>query len=158
MAKKNKRSKATPKDADLILKLYDLRREAVLRKARDFMASQFWPQNYEEFKALALAFGTEHNAWFRMVWTYWDMACAMVLNGAINEELFFRCNGEPFFYYAKFKSFIEPLRKDLNLPEFMGSMEELANKTPEARERVKRLQARIQGRLAQMAAKAKAAD
>lgn len=158
MAKKTKRSRATPKDADLILKLYDLRREAVMRKARDFVASQFWPQNYEEFKALALAFGTEQNAWLRMVWTYWEMACAMVLHGAIDEELFFKCNAEPYFHYAKFKPFLEPLRKDLNTPEFMAQIEELANKTPEARERVKRLQARIQARMAQMTAKASAAD
>ena len=62
MAKKPKRSKATPKDADLILKLYDLRREPTMRKARDFMAAQFWPQNYGEFKAVLFAFGTEQNA------------------------------------------------------------------------------------------------
>lgn len=159
MAKKAKRSKATPQDAELILKLYDLRREATMRKARDFMAAQFWPQNYGEFKTVALGFGTEQNAWLRMVWTYWDMAAAMVLNGAIDEQLFFKCNGEPYFYYAKFKSFIDPLRNDMNNPDFMAHIEELANKTPQARERVKRLEARIQSRAAQMAdAKVKAAS
>ncbi|HEY6249373.1 MAG TPA: hypothetical protein VI685_05400, partial [Candidatus Angelobacter sp.] len=107
MAKKAKKSKATAQDADLILKLYDLRREAVLRKARDFMAAQFWPQNYGEFKAVISAFGTEQNAWLRQVWTYWDMACAIVLSGAINEDLFCKANGEPFFLYAKFKPYIE---------------------------------------------------
>ncbi len=156
MPKKTKRSKATPKDADLILKLYDLRREPTMRKARDFMAAQFWPQNYAEFKAVTFAFGTEQNGWFRQVWTYWDMAAAMVLHGAIDEGLFFTCNGEPYFYYAKFKSFIEQTRKDLNSPEFMAHIEELANKTPESRDRIKRLEARIQGRAAQIAA-AKAA-
>ena len=154
MAKKSKKSTATPKDADLILKLYDLRREPVLRKARDFMTSQFWPQNYAEFKAVVAAFGTEQNAWFRQVWTYWDMAAAMVLSGAIDEELFFQCNGEPYFLYAKFKPFIGQARKDFDNPDFMARVEELANKTPEARERVKLLEARIQARAAQMAAKA----
>ncbi|HEY6352554.1 MAG TPA: hypothetical protein VI636_24420 [Candidatus Angelobacter sp.] len=156
MAKKAKKSKATAQDAGLILKLYDLRREPVIRKARDFMTSQFWPQNYGEFKAVVVAFGTEQNAWFRQVWTYWDMACAMVLNGAINEDLFFQTNGEPFFLYAKFKPFFEQIRKDLNSPELMAHVEELANKTAEAKERVKRLEARIAARAAQMAA-AKAA-
>jgi len=156
MAKKAKKSRATPRDADLILKLYDLRREATIRKARDFMATQFWPQNFGEFKAVAVAFGTEQNAWFRQVWTYWDMACALVLSGAINEDLFFKTNGEPYFYYAKFKSFIEQTRKELNSPEFMAHTEELVNKTAEGRERVKRLEARIQARAAQIAA-AKAA-
>lgn len=154
MAKKVKRSKATPKDADLILKLYDLRREATIRKARDFMAAQFWPQTYEEFKAVVLAFGSEHNAWLRQVLTYWDMAAAMVLGGAIDEHLFFQCNGEPYFYYAKFKPFIESIRKDTNSPEFMAQIEELANSTPEAKDRVKRLEGRIKARAAQMAAKA----
>jgi hypothetical protein len=156
MAKKTKRSKATPKDADLILKLYDLRREPTMRKARDFMATQFWPQSYGEFKAVGLAFGTEQNAWFRQAWTYWEMAAALVLHGALDEQLFFKCNGEPYFYYAKFKPFIEQFRKDLNAPEFMAYIEELANKTPEAKTRVKQLEARIQARAAQMAA-AKAA-
>ena len=156
MAKKSKKSKATPKDADLILKLYDLRREPVLRKARYFMTSQFWPQNYAEFKAVATAFGTEQNAWLRQVLSYWDMAAAMVLSGAIDEDLFFQCNAEPHFLYAKFKPFIEQTRKDLNNPDFLASVEELANKTPEARERVKRLEVRIKARAAQMAATAAA--
>jgi hypothetical protein len=156
MAKRAKRSKSTPKDADLILKLYELRREPTMRKARDFMATQFWPQNFEEFKPVAVAFGSEQNSWFRQVWTYWDMAAAMVLHGAIDEDLFFKCNGEPYFYYAKFKSFIEPTRKELNFPDFMIHLEELARRTPQARERVKWLEGRIQARAAQIAA-AKAA-
>lgn len=150
--KKSKTSKVTVHDAQLILKLYDLRREAVLRKARDFMTTQFWPQTYEEFKAVVFAFGTEQNAWFRQTWTYWDMACALVLSGVINEDLFLKTNGEPYFLYAKYKPFIEPLRKELNSPEFMSHIEGLVTKSPEARERVKKLEARIQARAAQMQA------
>ena len=89
MAKQGKGSKVTAQDAELILKLYDLRREPTMRKARNFMAAEFWPQNYDQFKAVVYAFGTEQNAWLRQVWTYWDMAAAMVLKGAINEDLFF---------------------------------------------------------------------
>ena len=152
MAKKGKSSKATAQDAELILKLYDLRREPTMRKARDFMATQFWPQNYDQFKAVLSAFGTEQNAWMRQVWTYWDMAAAMVLRGAINEDLFFEANGEPYFYYAKFKPFIDQTRKDFNSPEFMANIEKLVNKTPQARDRVKRLEARIKARAAQMSA------
>lgn len=157
MAKKSKKSKATPKDADLILKLYDLRREATMRKARGFMTMEFWPQNYGEFKAVLGAFGTEQNAWFRQVWTYWDMAAAIVLDGAIDHDLFFKCNAEPYFLYAKFKPFLGQARKDFDNPEFMTRVEELANKTPEARERVKRLEGRVRARTAQLAAKAGAA-
>lgn len=152
MAKKGKSSKATAQDAELILKLYDLRREPTMRKARDFMATQFWPQNYDQFKAVVSAFGTEQNAWLRQVWTYWDMAAAMVLKGAINEDLFFETSGEPYFYYAKFKPFIDQTRKDFNSPEFMANIETLVNKTPQAKDRVKRLEARIKARAAQMSA------
>jgi hypothetical protein len=156
MAKKSRKATATPTDAELILKLYDLRREAVIRKARDFMTMQFWPQSYDEFKAVVFNFGTEQNAWFRQVWTYWDMACAIVLSGAINENLFFQTCGEPYFLYAKFKPFIAQTRKDVGNPDFMARMEELVNKSPEGRERIKQLEARIKARAAQMAATAKA--
>jgi hypothetical protein len=152
MAKKTRKSKATPQDAELILKLYDLRREAVIRKSRDFMTSQFWPQNYGEFKAVVAAFGTEHNACLRQVWSYWDMACAMVLNGTINEDLFFATNAEPYFLYAKFKPYLEQTRRDMNNPEFMAHIEELVTKSAEGRERVKRLETRIAARFAQIAA------
>lgn len=151
MAKKTKRSKATPQDADLIMKLYDLRREPVMRKARDFVTTQFWPQNYGEFKAVSTAFGSEQNAWLRQSLTYWDMAAAMVLRGAIDEDLFFQCNGEPYFLYAKFKPFIEQTRKDFNSNDFMAHIEELANKTPASRERVKQIEARLKAFATQMA-------
>jgi hypothetical protein len=157
MAKKTKRSKATPQDADLIMKLYDLRREAVIRKARDFVGTQFWPQNYGDFKAVATAFGTEHNAWLRQVLTYWDMAAAMVLRGAIDEELFFQCNGEPYFLYAKFKPFIEQTRKEFGNNDFMAHIEELVNKTPAGRDRVKQVEVRLKAWAGQRAT-AKAAD
>lgn len=153
MAKKTKtkKSNAIPTDADLILKLYDLRREPVMRKARDFVGTQFWPKTYDEFKAVATAFGSEHNAYLRQVLTFWDMATAMVLRGAIDEDLFFECNGEPYFLYAKFKPFIEQTRKDFNSNDFMAHIEELANKTPASRERVKQVEARLKTVATQMA-------
>jgi hypothetical protein len=154
MARKQKGSKATAQDAELILKLYDLRREATIRKARDFMTTQFWPKSYDEFKAVLSSFGSEHNAWLRQVWTYWDMACAMVVAGVINEELFFKTCGEPYFLYAKFKPFIAQTRKDFNNPDFMIHIEALANRTPKAKERVKSLEARIKMRAQMAAAKA----
>lgn len=158
MAKKTtKKAKATPTDADLLLKLYDLRREAIMRKAREFVTTQFWPQSYEEFKAVSIAFGTEKNAFLRQVLTFWDMGAAMVLQGAINEDLFFSCNGEPYFLYAKFKPFIEQTRKDFNTNEFMRPIEELANRTQASKERVKQIEARLKVVATQMAS-AKAAD
>ena len=72
-------------EAGLILKLYDLRREEVMRKARDWYFREFNPQNLAEFSNAMLG---EHSGHLRMVVTYWNMAAALVNNGAISMELF----------------------------------------------------------------------
>jgi hypothetical protein len=82
----SKDKKASAKDAQVLMQLYDLRREPVMRLARKFMVSEFWPQSYEEFKGLMLDFGSEGNAFARQCLTYWDMAAAMVLHGAVDED------------------------------------------------------------------------
>jgi len=147
-------SKPNANDAQLILQLYNLRREPVMRVARKFMVSEFWPQNYDEFKAVLTAYGTEPNAWFRQVLTYWNMAAAMVLQGAVNEELFFATNGEPYFLWAKFGEYLPQARKDQIDPEFLQHLEKLTSK-PAAKKRIKGLQARLEARRAQAAAAAK---
>ena len=147
-------NKPNANDAQLILQLYNLRREPVMRVARKFMVSEFWPQNYDEFKAVLTAYGTEPNAWFRQVLTYWNMAAAMVLQGAVNEELFFSTNGEPYFLWAKFGEYLPQARKDQIDPEFLQHLEKLTSK-PAAKKRIKGLQARLEARRAQAAAAAK---
>jgi len=144
-------SKPNANDAQLILQLYNLRREPVMRVARKFMVSEFWPQNYDEFKAVLTAYGTEPNAWFRQVLTYWNMAAAMVLQGAVNEQLFFATNGEPYFLWAKFGEYLPQARKDQIDPEFLQHLEKLTSK-PAAKKRIKGLQARLEARRAQAAA------
>jgi len=147
--------KPNASDAQLILQLYNLRREPVMRVARKFMTAEFWPQNYEEFKSVLTAYGTEPNAWFRQVLTYWNMVAAMVLRGTLNEELFFDCNGEPYFLWAKFGEYIPQARKDQVDPEFLSHLEKLTSK-PAAKKRIKGLQERLAARRAQAAAAAKA--
>ena len=147
--------KASTQDAQIILKLYDLRREPVMRAARKFMVSEFWPQNYDEFKAVLTGYGTEHNAWLRQVLTYWDMAAAMVLQGAVHEELFFHTNNEPYFLWAKFGEYMPQARNDFANPYFCENLDKLLKK-PQGQKRIKGLQARIAARRAQAAA-AKAA-
>jgi len=148
--------KPTAQDAQLIMQLYELRREPVMRAARKFMVSEFWPQNYEEFKAVLTGYGTEHNAYMRQVLTYWDMAAAMVLNGAVNEQLFFDANTEPYFLFTKFGVFLPQARKDFVNPEFATHLERLVTR-PAGKQRVKSLAARLAARRAQQAA-AKAGD
>jgi len=149
-------AKAKAEDAKLILKIYDLRRKPVMRAARKYVVSEFWPQNYDEFKAVVTGYGTEPNAFFRQVMTYWNMVAAMVLRGAVNEELFFDSNGEPYFLWAKFGEYIPQARKDQVDPEFLLHLEKLASK-PAAKKRIKGLQERLVARRAQAAAVAKAA-
>ena len=149
-------AKAKAEDAKLILKIYDLRREPVMRAARKYVVSEFWPQNYDEFKAVVTGYGTEPNAFFRQVMTYWNMVAAMVLRGAVNEELFFDSNGEPYFLWAKFGEYIPQARKDQVDPEFLLHLEKLTSK-PAAKKRIKGLQERLVARRAQAAAVAKAA-
>ncbi|HEU4413763.1 MAG TPA: hypothetical protein VFT65_03185 [Candidatus Angelobacter sp.] len=148
-------AKPKTEEAQLVLQLYDLRREPVMRAARKYVVSEFWPQNYEEFKAVVTGYGTEPNAWFRQVLTYWNMAAAMVLLGAINEQLFFETNTEPYFLWAKFGEYIPQVRKEQIDPVFLSHLEKLASR-PAAKKRIKALQERLAARRAQAAAAARA--
>jgi hypothetical protein len=147
-------AKAKPEEAQLILQMYDLRREAVMRKARTHVVAEFWPQNYEEFKAVVTAYGTEPNAYFRQVMTYWNMISAMVLRGAVGEQLFYETQTEPYFLWAKFGEHIAQARKDQIDPEFLSHLDKLMTK-PAAKKRIKGLRERIAAR-ATAAAAAKA--
>jgi hypothetical protein len=147
-----KRKKASAQDAQILMQLYDLRREPVMRAARKFMAVEFWPQNADEFKALFAEFGSERNSWARQCLSYWDMAAAMVLHGAVQEDLFLAVNGEPFFLFAKFGPYLDELRKDY-VPDFLANLEELT-KRPLGKEKLKKFRARIEARQKAAAAKA----
>jgi len=106
-------------DADLILKLYDLRRESVMREARNWLFT-FNPTSIED---VMQAMVSEHSGHLRMVMSYWDMACALVTNGAIDETLFNQTNGEHIFVYMKIEPVIEDIRKMFDNPEFLKSLE-----------------------------------
>jgi hypothetical protein len=102
---------ATPADAEIILRLYELRTEALMRQARAWITGEWWPATVEEFFAVAGNPKDPHNAWFRQVTTYWEMAAAMVLHGAVSAELFVDCNTEGFFLLAKFSPILEAIRE-----------------------------------------------
>lgn len=144
--------KATTADGQLILQLYDLRRESEMRKARAWWASKL-PQSADEILAVLNNFAAPENAWMRQVSGYWETAAALVLHGAVNEELFFDTNGEMWFVYAKIKPFLPELRKKLNMPQMMGRMEKLANKSKAGRDRLENLRLRFEAQRKAMAAK-----
>jgi hypothetical protein len=124
---------ATPADAEIILRLYELRTEAVMRQARAWMTGEFWPATPDEFFAVASNPADPHNAWLRQVLTYWEMAAAMVLHGAVSAELFVDCNGEGFFLLAKFAPILEAIRE--KYPAFMSKTLELVNRFSAAAQR-----------------------
>lgn len=117
---------ATPADAEIILKLYQLRTETLMREARAWITGEFWPVTVEDFFVVAGNPADPHNAFFRQVVTYWEMAAAMVLHGAVSAELFVDCNGEGFFLLAKFDHILEGIRE--KSPTFMMKTSELINR------------------------------
>jgi hypothetical protein len=142
-------------DADLILKLYDLRRESVMRDARNWMFT-FNPTSIQDVMQTMVG---EHSGHLRMVMSYWDMACALVTNGAIDEELFNQTNGEHIFVYMKIEPVLEDIRQMFDNPEFLKSLEtvvkripNIETKLPQMRERMARFAAARQ----EQAASAKA--
>src|SRR5450756_2499672 len=84
--------KVTHADAQLILQLYDLRREAEMRKARNWVATQFWPQSADDYIKVASAVGNPENAWLRQVTSYWDM-CARRTSSSIRGSGYRRSHG-----------------------------------------------------------------
>jgi hypothetical protein len=117
---------ATPADAEIILKLYQLRTEPLMRQARAWMTGEFWPNTVEEFFAVASNPADPHNAFFRQVVTYWEMGAAMVLHGAVSAELYVDCNAEGFFILAKFAHILDGIRE--KNPFFFIKTSELINR------------------------------
>lgn len=124
---------ATFEDATLILKLYELRQEPVLRKARHWLIFEFNPKTAEELLGIARGYGTEENAYYRQVISYWEMATSLVLHGAVNADIFLDSNGEGMYIFAKFHSFREKFQAKTGRP-FMRQTAQLIDKYPLARD------------------------
>ena len=148
------------RDAQLILQLYDLRREAEMRKARHWWMGDFWPQNADDFLKVARAMGTQENNWLRQVGGYWGIAASFVLQGVLSEELFLRpaFSGEMFFMFAKVQPFITELREKLGDPEVFLDVEKVITRSKWGRDRLKFVLKRIETRREQLEQKAQAAE
>jgi hypothetical protein len=145
---------ATPADAEIILKLYQLRTETVMRQARAWVGGEFWPATAEEFFAVAENMADPHNAYLRQVLTYWEMAAAMVLHGAVSAELYVDCNAEGFFMLAKFAHILEAIRA--KNPGFLVKTSELVNRFTAATARYETTLKIIEARRASLSAKKEA--
>lgn len=136
-------------EADLILKLYDLRREEQMRKARDWYFREFNPQSLEEYNS---AMFSDKGAYLRQVISYWDMAAALVNSGAISLELFNQTNQEQIGVFGAVEPLLEQIR-GMYSPVFAANLEKLIDQTPDGRtqtaamrERMKQVRARFQAR------------
>lgn len=134
----------TYEDATLVLRLYELRREEKLRSAREWFRAKFFPQSYEEVKAVALSAGAE-NEHYRMVTTYWDMAASFVAQGVLHPELFFDSSGEALFVWAKLEVYVPQLRLEQQAPRLLANLEKAIGMVPRATERVGVIRARMTG-------------
>ena len=133
---------ASPADAEIILKLYSLRTEALMRQARAWLGGEFWPKSAEEFFAVAENPADPHNAYFRQVITYWEMAAALVLHGALSAELIGDCNGEGFYLLAKFAPILDAIRE--RNPYFLSRTSELINRFTAAQQRYEAIAKRVE--------------
>ena len=133
---------ANTSDADLILKLYELRRETEMRKARDFIILHFMPESADDVMKYLNAFGTQENAWLRQVAGYWDMAAALVLHDRIDVQLFTDTNAEMWGFFAKFSPFVKELREKSGVPHLLVRVEKVASATQDGRERLAMMEKR----------------
>jgi len=138
--------KPTIADAQLILQLYDLRREAEMRKARSWWGGEFFPQSADDFLKVVWAAGTQENAWLRQVSGYWGIVASFVLTGVLNEELFLQpgFSGELFLIYAKVHPFVKELREKLNDPNFFVQIEKVVTRTKWGKNRLQFMMKRVE--------------
>ena len=141
-------------DANLILKLYELRREAVMRDARNWFFT-FNPTSVQDFVDVLMG---EHSGHYRMVVSYWDMAASMVNQGALDEDLFNASGGEIVFVYAKIAKFLPELRTLFCVPELLQNMETLVRRIPNIDETIAQMTERMKKFAAMREERAEAAQ
>ena len=125
-------------DVANILKLYELRREDGLRRARKWFFTEFTPQSAADV-VQTFTSGHDGSANYRMIVSYWDMASSLVNNGGIDEKLFMDANGEHIAVFCKLHPYLEEVRQLIGMPDYLRHLETLVMKTPNALERLERL-------------------
>ncbi len=128
--------------AQLNIQLFDLRREPLLRKARDWFLLEFHPATFDEYLKEQMG---EKNSWMRMVIGYWDMAASMVVTGAIDQESFVASHGEIIGTFAKVHPFLGELRGRMG-PSICANIEKVVMAMPDALEEMERRRARLKAR------------
>ena len=139
--------------AQLNLKLFELRREPVLREARAWVTREFHPQSFEDVTAELQG---KHSTWLRMVYGYWDMAASLVTTGAIDPEAFRAAHTEISATFCKMQPFLTQLRTTMGVPELFRHIEIVVMGAPDAEATMERMRTRLRASAQARAAKAQA--
>jgi hypothetical protein len=132
---------ATPvESANLILKLYELRREPVMREARNYFLS-FDPRTVEDYMTGMMGPSSAH---IRMVTSYWEMAASLVTSGAIDPKMFADSAGEHILVFGKIEGFLPQLREKMGNPTIFSNLEQVCTAAP-GLEAVRAMTERIRG-------------
>src|SRR5271154_4419296 len=130
------------RQAELVLKLYELRREPVMRQARSYIGGAFLPASADEMVALVTS-GKQEGAYILQVYGYWDMVAAFVLHGALDESLLYDTCQEMYFQFAKIAPHLAVFRKKMNLPEWMRNIERVIDGSAGGRSRLETMRRNV---------------
>src|SRR5436189_2059671 len=119
-------NQATYEDANLILRLYELRREEKMRVAREWFMRNYRAKSLEEAMQI-IPMGSQENAYFRMVASYWEMAASFVTSGVLNQDLFFESNGELLLVWERVKAILPAFRAMTKNPDSWKNLEKLGS-------------------------------
>ncbi len=119
-------AQATYDDVNLVLRLYELRREEKLRTARDWFTRNVKAANLDELAAVCPA-GSQENAYYRMVLSYWEMVASFITAGVLNAELFFQSGGEMLVVWERVKNLVPLAREAYGSPSMYRNLEAASN-------------------------------
>ena len=148
-----KSTRPTPQQVELILRLYELRRETVMREARSFVGGSFLPKSDEDLISI-IAKGGKETGFVLQVYGYWDMVSAFVLHGMLSEPLLYDTCQVMYFQFAKIYPYLKDFRQKMNLPEWMQNLEQVATGSSRGRKRLAAMRASLDS-MAQLRAEQK---
>ena len=119
-------NQATYDDVNLVLRLYELRREQRMRAAREWFGAKFHAHNLDELAELCPV-GSDESAYFRMVISYWEMVASFITSGVLKPELFFQSGGELLFVWERFRDLVPQTRERYKNPGLYRNLETVAN-------------------------------
>jgi len=117
----------THEQGQLQLQLYDLRREAKLRQARDWFVQNYFVDTFEDSQRIA-PFGSQEGSYVMMVLSYWEQACAFLNHGLVHEQLFFETSGEFFGVWERMKPVVPKMREMFHQNLFLANLEKAAQR------------------------------